>query len=129
MTYKNLPISTSIAPFAGTALIPILIIIVLSALQVQTFFYLVFALIAGVGLALSLLVLIANLYARKTGKYLDLASYGRPYHYLSPSMIQKYGLSSAGTKPQLIFGLVEFLAQVVFIGAMLAAVIFWTKIN
>ena len=124
--HHTLPVLTSITPFLSLFAMTILVIVALTLMGVTSIIYIGLAIVAGVSLALSILVILANLYARKTGTYLVLASYTRGYRYLPVKKILSYGLSPATGKRTLLFGLVEFLTQVICVGLLLFLVIQWT---
>jgi len=120
---RVLPILTSTAPFLSIFFATVVIIAVLSLLNITSIIYIGLAFVAGVSLALSVLVILANIYARKTGTYLVLASYTRGFRYLPTRKIIAYGISPATGKGILLFGLVEFATQVICVGLMLFIVI------
>ena len=103
-------------------------LIILRLFNVTTFFYLVLGIVAGIGFAIVAIIVFANVYARRTGRYQNLASRYTTYQYLSQQDIDHYGLQLASTKQGLLFFLVEVVCYMVIVGGAFLLTVFFTPV-
>lgn len=133
--HRQLPTTTGMHPVLWfVAGVPIAVAAALALLGVTSIVYFALALIAGVGIAILVLIFIGNLIARRTGKYLLLSSRGFGYRYTSDPPIalaprsraeSTHGLRQASLLQQLLFGFIELLVYAACVGLMLVIAILW----
>lgn len=96
-----------------------------SLFEITPVAYFAIALFAGVCFGITLLAISANMYARKTGKFMPLASYYRSFDYLTKDEQAHYKLKRASLAAQLIFLLFEIVVYAVCIGVAILVVVVW----
>jgi hypothetical protein len=125
----RLPVFTKAGRWVIAPAVILVITVVLAAARVVTPIYVVLGLIGTVTTGLFILVILHNLYARRTGIYLDLPTpYVNDYHYLPDTVRESYHLRWSGQKVALLSGFGELAVFAICAVVWMGAVFLWTPI-
>ena len=124
----RLPVLTKVGRWAFAPLVTLVITVVMAAARFVSPLYVLLALVGASLTGLCVLVLLFNVYARKTGTHLDLSAMPRPIQYLSDQEIKTYKLRLPSVKIGFLSGFVELAVYAICVGVWLTAVILWAPI-
>ena len=123
--HRSLPVLAGTAKLWIPGVLTAVPIVIAALAGLEGAFYLVAAMVPAASLGFTLIAIMSNCYARRTGRLLEIASEGMGARHLPERISREYGLEESRVGEWMVFFVLQVVVLLACLGAFLYAGLAW----